>query len=231
VFIAVVFLSTKSMYASALVVEPRMAMDKWTCEGKVDDMEKWEISRSKLEKASSIQVNDADIISDLGRIYELKALSKPAWSSVAKTNRSTAIDYHRQATEKRPTWALAWINLAQSKVLNQETDQEAFDAIRNSYRLGRWQEKVQQRVLWLSIGIWPVLPNDIREEVYHVIDKTLEQSGSIDSLILMSFRFGWQKELKARLTLPEHIQAYQKYEDDPDLRRRFSQAQSKQLVC
>jgi hypothetical protein len=227
----VVFLSAKNMYTSALIVEPTNAMERWACMGRVDDLSKWESSKQKLEKANILQRDDADIVSELGRLHEFKALSLPAWNPQARDSRGKAINYYKQAIKKRPTWALAWLNLAQSKILSQKTDEEAFDAIRNGFRFGRWQEKVQQRLLWLSIGIWPVLPEDIKITVRNIVVKTLEQDVHVDMLLVMAFRFGWQEELRALMENKDHLALLDRFKENPALIKQLTVQKSIRPDC
>jgi len=231
VFVVTLLYSIKYMFAAALVVEPRHAMEKWACDGKVDDMEQWQNQKEKLERANNLHVGDAEYVSDLGRIHELKALSVPAWNTEAREMRGHAVDYYRQATSNSPTWSMAWLNLAQSKILNQETDDEAFKAIRKSFRFGRWQIEVQQRLLYLTIGVWPVLPSDIKESILSLVSEMLEKDHRVDNLIFLAFRYSWQQQLRPLLTREEHIVLYESYEKNPDLLKKLVERNRKSRVC
>jgi len=231
ILIVVALFAAKNMYVAALTIEPKQAMERWSCNGKIDDLENWEVQKTKLEKANKLFSLDADIVSDLGRMYEFRALEYAAWNPEAKLNRDTAITYYRDATQHRPTWALAWLNLAQAKIMNQQSDDEAFEAVRNGFRFGSWQEKVQQRLLWLSVGIWPIIPDDIKMKVRDIVIKTLSQDYRVEMLVVMAFRFDWITELESLITNPEHLAIIQKYRENLNLLNRVLKQQSKSLVC
>lgn len=231
ILIVVALFAAKNIYVAALTIEPKQAMARWSCNGKIDDVESWEVEKTKLEKANKLFSLDADIVSDLGRMYEFRALEYAAWNPEAKLNRDTAISFYREATRHRPTWALAWLNLAQAKIMNQQSDDEAFDAIRNGFRFGSWQEKVQQRLLWLSVGVWPIMPDDIKMKVRNVVIKTLSQDYRVEMLVVMAFRFDWVAELELLVTNREHLLIINKYRNNKGLFDRVLKQQSNSLVC
>lgn len=231
ILIVVALFAAKNMYVAALTIEPKQAMARWSCNGKIDDLVNWEVQKTKLEKANKLFSLDADIVSDLGRMHEFRALDYAVWKPEAKSNRETAISYYRDATQYRPTWAMAWLNLAQAKIMNQQSDDEAFDAIRAGFRFGSWQEKVQQRLLWLSVGIWPVLPDDIKMKVRNIVIKTLNQNYRVEMLVAMALRFNWIAELESLVTNSEHLLIINQYRDNKELQDRMLKQQSTNLVC
>lgn len=229
--LAVVFFASRNMYASMLSVQPLMALDKWSCQGGMTEPEQWQLHLDNLTLASKLIGRDANIESDLGRLYEFKALEHPAWNKEAKENRQLAIARYRKATQIRPTWALAWLNLAQAKVLVQESDDEAFNAMRKAFEYGKWQEKVQHRLLWLTMGIWDVLPEDLRANVKQVVSKTLAQNYRVETLIVLALRFNWQNNLKALMKDEKQLSLLEKYEQNRGMLENMTKQQSDKLVC
>ncbi len=181
--------------ASVLALAPRYAMEQWTCDGKVQDQQQWEQQRKLLDIANYLAPRNADVAADIGRMHEWKAQSYPVWKRDAHEARREAIANYRRAVKYRPTWALGWLNLAQSKVLNGEMDDEAVMALENAIHFGRWQAEVQNRLVWLNLAIWNSLPEHLKLLAKQQISDMIIKDGNLQYLIAVSVRFDWLNEL------------------------------------
>jgi len=199
-------------YSSFLTLIAEYNLDQWECRGTVSDDGEWQTQAENLNQAKKIEQFDANVSLDLGRLHEFRALSKPIWSDDAKISRKQSLDYYQEATTQRPTWALAWVNVAQARLLNQQIDKETFDAMRKAFQYGRWQEKVQQRLIWLGVGMWSVLPVDLKDEIRAVVRQTLEQDYRVYGLIVLAYRQKWEGELKKLVTRKEHWEIIRRIE-------------------
>jgi len=202
--ISLIAIASINFYSLYTAHSPRLSLEEWSCYGKMVSEEAWDESLYKLTKARKLNPWDAEIDFDLGRLYEWKALSGQAWNKAVKDSRNESIKYFRSAVEKRPTWGLAWVNLAQSKLLNRVVDEELFNALSNTIRYGRWQQKIQEKYLWLSIGIWAKLPPSLQKEIFEHIegilqrDAELKQHAALSMLTSIAVRFNWFNQLEPR---------------------------------
>jgi len=225
------FYSSKLLIGSDAIQSPRSMMDYWACVGNIGDGGQWHEQKALVEKALGNAPLHAQYWSDYARMYELISFSQNVWNKETKENRLNSIKYYRQSAQLRPTWGLAWLNLAQSKVLNQELDKEAFAALRKAYKYGRWQDDVQRRLLWLSIGLWQSLPEDIKEETRRIVRNKVQNDKEMLSMVLLSLRYSWQKDLRALLTRDDHIAMLDKYEKDRALTKRLLSASFNKQAC
>ena len=233
VLLGLIVFTTASLSSSFFTLSPRIALEEWSCYGKPVSHEIWKEELNKLLIAKQIDPWNADIDMDLGRMYEWQALSGSAWNNESKNARTQASEYFKQATFHRPTWALAWSSLAQSKLLNREVNDEVFLAISNGLEFGQWQSDVQQKLLWLSIGMWPKLPTDLQQQVREQIVAILPRKGSIKMLAGIALRFQWFDELVSLLQDPKHLEYIESVRNNPDKMKRMLTGGKKQnnYVC
>ncbi len=212
--IFVLYHSTKLFVSSVISVFPRQVIEQWSCLGGVSDNDLWEEQKKLLKIAIDLSHLDSELLVDMGRMHDLKALSSSVWKKTAKDNRETAIKYYRLAINRNPNWALPWINLAQSKILKNEIDNEAFRAIRKTLIFGRWQSDIQQKTMWLTIGIWNSIPNDIKQHTRNLVKENMRDERRSMATILTSFRFNWQSELKKLVANKKQLALIRKLEQD-----------------
>ena len=73
-----------------------------------------------------------------------------------------AVQYQRKALVGRPTSAYTWANLAQTKYLAGEIDQEFYVAMQQAARLGPWEPWIQLTSVDLGLALWDEAPAEIR---------------------------------------------------------------------
>ncbi|HFE38019.1 MAG TPA: hypothetical protein ENK06_06315 [Gammaproteobacteria bacterium] len=215
------------------IVSPRVALDEWTCSGNPGSEKAWQRALADLRAAQRLDPWNADIYMDIGRLYEWQALSGAAWNSKVKQARTNASYYFKQAAIHRPTWALAWVNYAQSQLLNRVVDDEVFNAISNGYKFGRWQLATQQKLLWLSIGVWGKLPADIQQQVRTQIAHILKKDDGIKMLASIALRFQWFDELMPLIRREEDRRYIKSLRSRPDQMREMLRGGKKEqeFVC
>ena len=233
VLVCLIVFTITSLSSSFFTLSPRISLEEWSCYGKPVNEEIWNEELNNLLIAKQLAPWNADIYMDLGRMYEWQALTGASWNDWSKKSRSKASSYFKQATIYRPTWALAWSSLAQSKLLNREVDDEVFLAISNGLEFGQWQIEVQQKLLWLSIGMWSKLPLELQEQVREQIVAILPRKGSIEMLAGIALRFQWFDELVILLDDSEHLEYIESLRNDPDRMIRMLTGGKKQnnYVC
>jgi len=203
------FVVITSVYLASnyLAHAPRVSLNEWACYGKAGDERSWNEALAGLLLAEKLDPWNADIAYDLGRLYEWKAIEGSAWNASAKASRQDALRYFKNAVELRPTWAVAWVSYAQSRMLNRNIDRETFIALSKGFEYGRWQIDIQQKLLWLSIGIWDKLPEKLQQQVKGQISSLLERDNTIKMLAKIAVRFQWLDEL-LKITKSEKSKDY-----------------------
>jgi hypothetical protein len=80
-----------------------------------------------------------------------------------------ARDRYRHVVMLRPTWELAWANLAVSKVVLGEVDREFFAAMELALRHGPWNQDVQMNIIRTGLSVWPLLPLPLQSQLRQAI--------------------------------------------------------------
>jgi len=215
-------------YKSSLIIE------KWNCEGKVGSDEEWNTSYSKLNLAKTINPWNADIYMSLGDLYEWKLAGKSNLDDSVKDIRQNAIKYYVEAINHRPTWAQAWSKLAKSKLLNSEVSSESFHAIEMGFKYGKWQPEISKNLIWLSIGFWGVLPENLKNTVRRQVESQIKNNVPISSFAVLALRFKWFDELLSLDMHPRHKDYLRAAKNNPKLLKnaiRNSFNGKKDFVC
>jgi len=215
------------------VMSPRVVLDEWSCSGKAGDHAMWKSEMDKLNTAQKLDPWNADIYMDIGRMYEWKALSSDAWNSKSQIAREQAIHNFQKAITYRPTWAMAWVSYAQSQLLNRVLNEQVFLAISNGFKFGRWQEETQKKLLWLSIGIWGKLPDDIKTQVRNQVSSIMGREDTITMLTPIAIRFKWFDELMPLVKNEKDRQYLETVRNSPEIKRNILQGSSENqdFVC
>jgi len=173
IIFALIILSAAFGAADISALGPRSHMAVWDNLGHVGKEADIAGLSKQLELAASLNPYDAEIIFDLGALYEWKAQNHSAWSSAARENRAMAIKQFRAAAIIRPSWSSAWAHLAYTKVLDQQFDSEAMNALEKAMVFGPWKPMIQQKVIWVGLVAWDQLPAHQRESIGKHIQRSL----------------------------------------------------------
>ena len=152
----------------------RSYMNKWEKQRQINDQDEWNKAFTRMATAYNLHPGNAEYAADIGRLYEWRALQHPGWHRDAKKYRTKAIKYFKKAVEIRPTWGFIWAHYAQSKVLNQQFDQDTIEALEKAMVLNPWEIKVQQKVIWLGLNLWDKLTENTRDMLKSEINRSLE---------------------------------------------------------
>ncbi len=175
-------------WAEILVAEPRNVMDHWKTGQAMPSDEELKRLGNLLKRAQSLNSQNADIAFDQGRFAEWRAQQHPLWSKEAQSRRKIAIEYFREAISLRPSWGLAWVNLANSLVLNQQLYSGGIEALEKAAVLAPLEENVQQRVIWLGLSQWRYMNDDLRWRVRGIIEHALTFHSYVAISAIVSFR-------------------------------------------
>ena len=197
-----------------LAAAPETAMQRWSCSGKIDDLSSWETYRVSLTRSLMLDPGNATKTRMLAKMYEWRTFDSAPWDEKLQNEKETSRSLYRQVTRQRPSWAMGWAELANFKIRNMELDNEAFFALERALVLAPWQKDVQNKVIWLAVGIWDSVPENIKKLTKHNLRMLLNKEITIDKAILMAFRFRWMNELESILSSDDERALFSQYRDD-----------------
>ena len=231
VFCAIGVVTASSNYLSYFSMAQ---MEKWSCEGKISRPEDWESVHQSLSMASHLSPLDADIQLSLGDLYAWKANGNALWSESAHDSRLVAIGYYRNAIDLRPTSAAAWIKLTQAMLLNKQVNDTMFQALENGYRYGKTMPELKEKLIWLSLGIWPSLSDSLKQQTRDLVKTLIGDKNKFRKILMLSMRFRWLDELQTLLTTSEQERFFELVRKNPEIisgevKNMFGAEQ--QLVC
>lgn len=180
-------------------------MSVWEAEGLSASESSWEGALKEMHVATYLSPFDADYSFDMGRLYEWDALRREIWTKKAKDSRSMAIKWYRRAIARRPSFGIAWASLAQSKVLNQEIDEETFDALERAMIYGPWEPVLQQKIIWVGLALWDQLPDPVKGQLTVSINRVLRYKHQAQFTIAAAVLLGRTAILRPLLTEKKHI--------------------------
>ncbi len=175
-------------WAEVLVAEPRNVMDHWKTGQAMPSDEELKRLGNLLKRAQSLNSQNADIAFDQGRFAEWRAQQHPLWSKEAQSRRKIAIEYFREAISLRPSWGLAWVNLANSLVLNQQLYSGGIEALEKAAVLAPLEGNVQQRAVWLGLSQWRHVDDDLRMRLRGILERALKIRPYVVIKAIVDFR-------------------------------------------
>ena len=78
-------------------------------------------------------------------------------------------DRNARVVQLRPTYELAWGNLALARLQLSQLDEPFFTALELSLRYGPWNQDVQMNAIRLGLLAWPVLPPRLQAQLRQAI--------------------------------------------------------------
>lgn len=160
----------------------------------------WDSANASLLKAHRFNPINADYVYDLGRLNEWRIRGLPVWEPTAHKYRAKAIESFELALTMRPSSNLMWIQLAHSKVLNQEVDKETFEALEKAIVFGPWAEGTRLKMIWVGIALWDALPVSQKDQLKKVIVRALRHKDRSRYVIATAVWLGWEKNLRPLIT-------------------------------
>ena len=140
----------------------------------------WEQVQRYLWLANRLAPFDAQVLGDLGELYEHRIDEVPAPGTSADHER--ALGYYRQALALRPAWPYAWVDIAALKITQQRLDAEYSHAMQRALSLGPWQTSVQASIAGGGLIVWDQLPATLQIRV----EQTIARGLSNDSRLMLA---------------------------------------------
>ena len=145
----------------------------------------WEQVHRYLWLASRLAPFDAQVLGDLGQLYELRAGEMPAPGSSADLDR--ALGYYWQALALRPAWPYAWADVALLKITQEHLDAEFALALQRALALGPWQTVVQASIAGGGLSVWDKLPATLQTQLEHSVARGLSNGSRLMPLVARRF--------------------------------------------
>jgi len=196
-------------WAEVLALGPRQSMQGWAKEGRIDDPAQLDRATHALARAARIKSSDADLRFDLAMLAVWKAAQYPVWSGAGSLYRGRAIADYRAAIERRPTWGLAWVALAQALVRDGQDNQAAVDALEKATVFAPWEREVQRRAVWLGAALWSELDQTQRDKILAEMRSVL--GSSPDTVIRAAATYGLVAEVQPFVTDEGQRRALDRY--------------------
>jgi len=123
-----------------------------------------------LRRWQELDPNDPALAEWLGGYYALTVRDGPT-GDVVGGQWKMAHEQYSKAVVLRPTSPYAWANRAWARYHLGLLDAEFYAALENAIRLGPWEPKVQLVVVDLGLGLWPVMPPDLRVKILGMVQR------------------------------------------------------------
>ncbi len=196
-------------YAEILTITPKHNIKQWeNLQEKSDiafNQKNAESTRNRLQKAISLNRNNAEFYMSLAQLNvlqaDLTALSKQEKISY----QNQAIDNFKLAISKRPSWGLAWAKLAQAYANEPKQSSEFIQALERALYFEPYEKLSQQHIIPLAIAQWGTLPDSIKKRTKATIQHALRYQSNIIHLITnTTITYDWEDELAPLLTRKSH---------------------------
>ena len=123
-----------------------------------------------LRDWQALDPDDPAVAEWLGGYYAQTARDASS-HDVISSHWKMAHEQYSKATVLRPTSPYAWANRAWSRYYLGLIDAEFYAALDNAIRLGPWEREVQLVVVDLGLGLWPVMPSDLRVKILGMVHR------------------------------------------------------------
>lgn len=143
----------------------------WTADREGATDWRWEQAQRYLWLANRLAPFDAQVLGDLGQLYELRG--RQASGPEARAALDRALDDYRQALALRPAWPDAWANVALLKVTREDIDAEFALAVQRALDLGPWQLRVQASIAGAGLAVWDQLPATLQTRIEDTVSHGL----------------------------------------------------------
>lgn len=125
---------------------------------------------ASLRRWQALDPNDPAVAEWLGGVYTITARGAPT-AEAAAVEWKAAHEQYSMAVVLRPTSPYAWANRAWARYHLGLLDAQFYAALENAIRLGPWEREVQLVVVDLGLGLWPVMPSDLRLKVLGMVQR------------------------------------------------------------
>lgn len=167
-FVGVIF-AGKWGIASAGHTLAMWHFESWKNGGNVPDIRTWKLVHESLRWSIRLDEDNASYYNDMGRLYEYSAIKMVEHESQAGPLLEIASAYFSDAIRLRPSWGLAWANLALIQHRRGIHDDAFFQDMLRAMQFGSSVPAVQLTMTELGISNWRELTVPMRRKVLAII--------------------------------------------------------------
>ncbi|MBF0161875.1 MAG: hypothetical protein HQL88_06270 [Magnetococcales bacterium] len=170
--------------------------------------ERWRAAVAGLARAQSLEPDNADTFSLLGRLHHHHALRHSPWSPQAKGDWRQAILAYQRALQLRPTWGALWILLAQARLQSGEAPAQVMADWGRALRFAPRSRDVQLPAIRIGFALWSLLDGPQRALMDNLLEQTFAQEGEI--ILQQAAKYQLLKQLQPLLAkYPQWHKRYQ----------------------
>lgn len=129
------------------------------------DVRTWKWVHEAMNWSLELDTNNAEYRNDIGRLYEYSALKMIEHPSQTLPLLDISLSFFRDSVRLRPSWALAWANLALLKHRTGAIDDEFAFAMGRAMQLGAAVPSVQLIIAEVGIANWEKISVAMRRQV------------------------------------------------------------------
>jgi hypothetical protein len=176
-------------------VTAKVWMRDWEKQRHVGSANEWTAVHERLNLARRLNPLSADVIADLGRLSDWRALGHVPGSAAYESSRSRAAQFYAEAIEKRPSWGYAWANYAESRLLMGDRGDGFLLALERAITLAPWEPGVQGKVIWIGLAAWEDLPERLRDLLRESVGRSIVFDSQLDEIVRLAIQFDWLDQL------------------------------------
>ncbi|MBL4753648.1 MAG: hypothetical protein JKY52_08680 [Flavobacteriales bacterium] len=186
-------------WAEILAIGPRQQIQHWETQGLTDNPEAFEQAMARLATASQINSSNAEFYWLQGRLAALQQ------STVNNNDSPQAISLFKQAIEKRPSWGLPWVYLAQAASKEPDNQSLFIVALQKAAKLEPYEKLNQTKIIPLALANWSRVPNNLKSTLNKIIAHGLKYNNGGNFILEAAAQFN-----KAEVVEPLIIKEWQK---------------------
>ncbi|OIO72649.1 MAG: hypothetical protein CO186_05550 [Zetaproteobacteria bacterium CG_4_9_14_3_um_filter_49_83] len=143
--------------------------ESWLKSTNTPEVRTWKLAHEALRWSIKLDENNADYRNDMGRFYEYTAIHMIEHESQEKPLLEISRSYFHDAVRLRPSWGLAWANLALIEHRMGIHDESFYQSMLRAIEFGASVPAVQLTITELAVANWRQMTVPMRKKVLLVI--------------------------------------------------------------
>ncbi len=114
----------------------------------------------------------------LGLVYQWQHQDMEPGNPQAAASRHQALQSLRAAASQRPTWPYVWADLAYTKLMLLELDDEFGRALRQAHYFGPWRIQINRKLAQIGLMAWPAMNQAQQATTLEAMRRTVDYSSN-----------------------------------------------------
>ena len=153
------------VFSDLAMMRPSKVIAAWERGEPMPDHRRRRELLARMGRAIAVNPMDAQKRMELGRFFAWHAARHRAGSERAVFYSELAADRFAEAVLARPTWGFAWALLAEQWAMSGQPQEQVLHALMRAVRLSPREPGVQLKSLWLGLGMWDALDDNLRAQL------------------------------------------------------------------